>query len=401
MIKKIMQIGRYWGRKPEEQVMKYVSKYSQINDVILDSFSGSGGIIYGALKLGRRAIYNDLNPVAQVYAKANLIKKQDYKIPQIEKTHNDLYMIDYNGEKAEVRYYLWEKHRVVGARLYGGQLIDLNGIDYQGEIPYWYPKVKFQHMNGRHFEIRTGVRSIEEFYTRRNLLILTDIYRQLDKSDEKQLLAFFVALQECNKSSVESHGSTGIPSLWVPKRFIEKNPYRSFEFNIERTKEAGLLVLEGSIADVLSGLADVSFLNNDAKKLPLDDESIDAIVTDPPFFDEIQYFELSYIYASWLNVKLDFDNEIIVNYNRRKNEPRYLADLEKAIQEMHRVLKKNKYLVLMFHEEEELKLKKVQNIISKYFSVEKVENETMQQRQVGDRDAKRGTKLKVFVAKKV
>ena len=311
-------------------------------------------------------------------------------------------MIDYKGEKREVRYYIWEGNRITKARLYGGQLIDCNCRDYDGEIPYFYPKIKFFYENGRKFEIRTPIGGIEQLYTRRNLLILADIFDQIQKNDDKVLTAFFVTVQESSKSQVERHGTTGIPSLWIPsKTFIESNPYRHFESSIERVNSIGLNVKEGSLDDVLSGNADVTFLVNDAKKLPLDDETIDLIVTDPPFFDEIQYFELSYIYASWLGIKLDFENEIVVNYARRKNEPRYLADMEKAIAEMHRILKKNKYAIIMFHEEDDIKLNQIKNIISKYFSIEKIENEKMQQRNIGDRDIKRGRDLKVFITKKI
>lgn len=45
----------------------------------------------------------------------------------------------------------------------------------------------------------------------------------------------------------------------------------------------------------------VMILNGDSAMLPLPDESIDAVVTDPPYFDFVHYSELSDFFFSWLS----------------------------------------------------------------------------------------------------
>lgn len=62
------QIIRYWGRKPSELAQKYISRYSKPGDVVADFFGGSGVFIEAALKLGRKAVYIDLNPFAELIA---------------------------------------------------------------------------------------------------------------------------------------------------------------------------------------------------------------------------------------------------------------------------------------------------------------------------------------------
>jgi len=62
------QIIRYWGRKPSELAQKYISRYSKPGDVVADFFGGSGIFIEAALKLGRKAVYIDLNPFAELVA---------------------------------------------------------------------------------------------------------------------------------------------------------------------------------------------------------------------------------------------------------------------------------------------------------------------------------------------
>lgn len=49
----------------------------------------------------------------------------------------------------------------------------------------------------------------------------------------------------------------------------------------------------------------VMILNGDSAKLPLPDKSIDAVITDPPYFDFVHYSELSDFFFSWLSPVLE------------------------------------------------------------------------------------------------
>lgn len=66
----------------------------------------------------------------------------------------------------------------------------------------------------------------------------------------------------------------------------------------------------------------------DCRKLPLDDESIDAVITDIPYGDMIRYSEL----PEDLSTELDYD--------------KFLAKLEDCFREITRVTKKGKYCVV-------------------------------------------------------
>jgi len=59
---------RYWGRKPRELAQQYISQYSKPGEIVADTFGGSGIFVEAALELGRRAIYIDLNPFAELIA---------------------------------------------------------------------------------------------------------------------------------------------------------------------------------------------------------------------------------------------------------------------------------------------------------------------------------------------
>jgi len=390
-------VVRYWGRKPPELVEPYIKAYSHEGEVVLDPFAGSGSFVAAALQLKRRAIYIDLNPVAKIIARATIIKDKNDEEVKLQKRYKDLYMI--NGK--EVEYYIWEGDKIVKAKLVNGSLIDYQGGDYEGEIAYCcYPKDKLYYNNGKSFETRRGIDRIDQLYTRRNLLILLDILKDIPLS-YKPIAAFISILYQASKMARLNAGSWGVPCYWIPHRRVERNPYLLYERAYKRIAKLGGDYREGTARDIINHNADVAFYAWDATDmLFLHDNSVDLVVTDPPFYDEIQYFELSYLAAAWLYAKLDFEHEIVVNRNRGIDEKKYLNRLAKALLEIQRVLKDGRYAVIMFHEEDEERMKKIKELISCFFTIEKEDKVEMKQRNVGDRDTKRGKELRIFVAKK-
>src|SRR5207244_5082963 len=59
----------YFTRRPANVVRAYVERYSQVGDVVLDPFGGTGVTAIEAFLLGRKAIHNDLNPFANFIAR--------------------------------------------------------------------------------------------------------------------------------------------------------------------------------------------------------------------------------------------------------------------------------------------------------------------------------------------
>lgn len=102
--------------------------------------------------------------------------------------------------------------------------------------------------------------------------------------------------------------------------------------------------------------SDALILNGDSSKLPIPDESVDFIVTDPPYFDFIHYSELSDFFYAWLSPLLKnrypyFDNTT----SRRENEVQqqkpddFSRMLGNVFTEAYRVCKKSGKLAFSFH----------------------------------------------------
>lgn len=58
----IYSMHKYWSKKPFNLVRNLILKYSNENDIVLDSFCGSGISLIEAILTNRKAIGVDINP---------------------------------------------------------------------------------------------------------------------------------------------------------------------------------------------------------------------------------------------------------------------------------------------------------------------------------------------------
>ncbi|KYC14866.1 DNA methyltransferase [Citrobacter sp. AATXR] len=97
-------------------------------------------------------------------------------------------------------------------------------------------------------------------------------------------------------------------------------------------------------------------LNGDSSKLPVPDKSIDAVITDPPYFDYVHYSELSDFFYAWLSPvlgnryhwlsKADSSDKGEVQHK----DPRIFSrQLSSVFKESCRVLKDDGILAFSFH----------------------------------------------------
>ncbi len=120
-------------------------------------------------------------------------------------------------------------------------------------------------------------------------------------------------------------------------------------------RDAGTEVLD--IAALRAGSRRFLLRQGSAAHLDLPDGIVDAIVTDPPYFDSVQYSDLSAFFRVWLRQMLpqggnwDFDLlESAVDPHKNDRESRYAELLGQIFAECCRVLdKENGRLIFTFH----------------------------------------------------
>ena len=97
-------------------------------------------------------------------------------------------------------------------------------------------------------------------------------------------------------------------------------------------------------------------LNGDSSRLPIPDASVDAVVTDPPYFDFVHYSELSDFFFAWLSPVLRDRYPWFARADSsdggevQHKDPRVFASqLALVFSECHRVLKDDGVLAFSFH----------------------------------------------------
>lgn len=97
-------------------------------------------------------------------------------------------------------------------------------------------------------------------------------------------------------------------------------------------------------------------LNGDGAKLPIPDKSVDAVITDPPYFDFVHYSELSDFFFAWLAPVLreaypyfagadsSHSNEV-----QSRDPEQFSQKLARVFRECNRVLKDDGILSFSFH----------------------------------------------------
>jgi len=450
------KIHRYFARRPWNLFEALVEHYSEPNQLILDPFSGGGVTPYEGVKLNRKVIANDINPLSnyivrnmfhvgkldnlelaigeiETYLKEIVSDSFEIKCPSCkQKTQSEWFELVHAVEcpscssktmlleDSKIRSGLYKcsnnhcwKHKtgIVVARLkrinpvylsihgrcdhcsqrfdveIDNLLLDrIHEHEYKlkklvdktnsalplGVIPLEWDRQKEDLLSEK------GFIYFQDLFTKKNLyinyLLLNKIKEYRENEDVYQILRFIFSdsLRDTNIMAFTNKSwQNGSPTTWakhaywIPSTFCEVNvvkaymkSYQSIKKNIlfneangikaefansfkQLTKSKNLLLKTGTLADM---------------KLP--NESIDAIITDPPYGSNVQYLELSHFWYIWNkdiyeDSKIDFSKEAIVNrkstIKNAKTYKTYEDNLYAVFSEGNRVIKKGGHIVMTFN----------------------------------------------------
>lgn len=99
---------------------------------------------------------------------------------------------------------------------------------------------------------------------------------------------------------------------------------------------------------------DVLVTTGSSSKQLLPDQSVNVVITDPPYFDDVQYGELARLFHAWLriydpSIEVDESKEASPNAARGTTAQDYQNTIAACLTESRRTLKADGVLVLTFH----------------------------------------------------
>ena len=312
---------RYPAKFIPQIASRLIAIHTQVGDKVADVFAGCGTTLVEAKVSGRHSVGVDINPVAALITQAKVTAIQ----PKI------------------LQEAFWQLEAMRGEF----NASTLSPKASHQRIQYWF---KQSELHKLHF-----------------------ILNQIEKIPEESLRTFFL----CGFSHILKNCSIWMQKSNKPTRDLKKkpaDPFKAFHLHIKK-------MLQGAAA-FYDLLQQRNFINTradiycaDAKKcVQIPSNSIDLIVTSPPYVTSYQYADLHQLSALWLRytkdikafrnnfvgsinasvplkVNLEAENIVAALAEKSKtlagNVNSYFADMRSVFGEMHRILKPGKKMCVV------------------------------------------------------
>ncbi len=399
---------KFFGRKQERLINHYIRTFTQDEgEIVLDPFCGSGVTLGETLRLKRKAIGVDINPISVFVTRNTLTFISGKKIlEEFKAIENDLKNEISNlykttcskcGKKVTAICFSWQDSNLYDKRYFCSQdgkrvektdfkdIEQYNGIRsyFENEFnnlnessTYWFPKNPLYYSNGRAFLKKERYNHIHELFTKRNIASLALLLHRINQISPQDLrssflFAFSSMVHLASKMTpvrpTRPFSSSWIqPSYWYCPHNMESNVWELFERAI--IGKQGLLKAKRDLNRKIQNIKKVNtfseletspnptyfLINTDITRLTqIPENSVDYVITDPPYGHSIQYGELLYLWGSWLNVVNDynetFQDEIIINHRQDKSISEYESLLKLALNKIYLTLKPDKFCTITFH----------------------------------------------------
>lgn len=228
---------------------------------------------------------------------------------------------------------------------------DQNDLDVierinQLKIPYWFPAVRLCEGKESRRNDKIGLTHVHHFFYKRTLYVLAKLYDLIEKSQQADLLKILFTSQIINISKMNRfRPKVSFPynplsgTMYVSSMISEANPFKAYAGKVKKFADA-LKNNKGNSYCISTG---------STTQLQMSDNSCDYIFTDPPFGDNLNYSELSFLWESWLGATTNSKYEAIVNPTMGKALPEYQDLMTRCFREYYRVLKPNRWMTVEFH----------------------------------------------------
>jgi len=383
----------YWSRKSPELASLIISNLCPKNGVFCDPFMGSGVHVIEAVKLNRKTkaigieinelpIEITLSSVRKNINSAKILNEFNSIIKNLEEKYEEYYSAfcpkcgikaeydkgllrkvgkDFELEKIKINcpnckhkiFFDADKKNIKSFNYYNKQSLKINLKD------------KFLDQNSR-IAIKEDMK-ISSLFTNRNFLIMSkikeSIFKVKDKNIKKELLLIYSSMIHLAKLT-DIRSQSQFP-YWIPSRHIlERNLLLLFgkrlsKYLDHKRKVNDEIKYDIPIVNTYNNLQNSNnaiyivrkpIQNIFSKDIP--DRSIDFILTDPPYYDQVAYSEYLKLWEFFTRFKSDLNNEIVVTrrIKQPKNHDMYFKMLKEAFKKIYRIMKISTCLAMYFND---------------------------------------------------
>ena len=302
-------IHRYSGKFIPQIAARAISLLTRPGELVVDPYCGSGTTLVESALLGRRAIGVDLNPLAVLIARVKTTPIPKVQLDGLVRTlGNELIM---GGGDSSLHLFQ----------------------NMAGEVaPRADQDPRFNHEWYRkwfHTQILRELIAIDLAIHKVDSEALCDVAR--------------VAFSNILRSSSNAH--SGYPNVMFDKNTPEKrSPIRPFLKTLDRNADM--------IASLLTARAlwsDVTVVHGNATALPIADETVDAVISHPPYVGSVPYAEYGALSLQWFGIdSKQLDRELTGGRRQSRDVVQRFEDgYRQMLKETERVLKPGRHAFLM------------------------------------------------------
>jgi len=395
----VYTMHKYFARRPWNVFRELVSHYTSPGELILDPFCGGGVTVVESLRLKRKVIGVDVNPIAAYITRMEAveidIEALRIAFSQLARTVKQRALSFYATtcpkcrSRAFADWIEWEEaaNKIVRMK-YDCAVCGTSGVKAPNEEDsrlasnvseqfdflvtnegLWFPQTKIPPGDKTSSLLSQNINYFHELYTKRNLLALAILRKHIDDIKDERTKAFleFTLSSSLKWASKQCHlrgeivEGWAMHAYWLYPKTLEINVWKTFERRFHAilrgkrytNREIGSYCrLTERFEDLIKGSATCMILNRSSTDLALiPNDTIDAVITDPPYGGNVNYGELADFWYVWLSKGKTFDktDEIIVNKTQEKSLLDYESMLQAVMTECYRVLKPNRPLVSTFN----------------------------------------------------
>lgn len=304
-------VHRYSGKFIPQIAARAIEILSKEGDTILDPYCGSGTTLLEAALLGRNSIGIDLSPLAALIAKV--------------------------------------KTTPIESSVLGEQVARLQKAVSEREAQTSKPLPLFSSENlEQSADLDENEKWGDEWFRKwfndqalTDLLFLEAQIQNVADQDIRNLVK--VAFSDILRKS--SNAASGYPNVMFDKRRPERpRPLRPF---LRSLVKASQMVRE--LQGTTLSKHHPKIINASSTDMPVEDDSVDAIVTHPPYIGSIPYAEYGLLSLKWLGHDPKTLDRALTGGRRQSKDvvERFAADYQIFMKECHRTLKPRKFAFFM------------------------------------------------------
>lgn len=373
-------IHNYMARKPYNVVSAIIEGFSESGDLIYDPMFGSGTTLIEASKLGRRAIGTDINPIAKEICSISLkcwdlVKINaliDHFVTDVEKACSDIYTFSIGNECRIIErcHFDLENNSFVPTSYWykirnNNKLSGRKKCEVSKEFVANYNSFNLMELQRLHdhamipnsrIAVKEGA-TVFSYFCNRNLVALDRIFTILDNYQDVygyEILRLLISSAINLIKLSDKKASSQIP-YWLPKKdATSRNAVFVVQQKATAVKE-GLAYLEKNCKSLIDD-GNISVYTTPAQDIATDilgQNSVDLVLTDPPYTDQVPYLEYNqlWLYLFGMDVELNLKHELVVSDapTRSKNHDDYDSIFNKIINRTAFSLKEGAVFVMFYH----------------------------------------------------